>query len=195
MISAHVADASAAVAGARRSPSPAVVARKGVKAWIARRWNRVRRIGKSQRGATALEYALVAPLLFGVIFVAIETTVMLFADASLETAATRVTRIGKLGVPEGMDCETAVRRELERTLSRWVASPADLRIDVMLYEPGLPFDDVDDESYVPVCDAGGRGDMVIYRLGFDRPGLTGFISWLGVDMLRFERIVMIQNEP
>lgn len=158
-------------------------------------WPQVRRLVRADHGAAALEYALVAPLLFAVLFVAIETTVMLFADASLETAANRVTRIGKLGVPEGMNCETAVRKELERTLSYWVSSPADLRIDVKLYEPGMPFGDVDDEDYVPVCDAGERGDMVVYRLGFDRPGLTGFIAWLGVDMLRFERIVLIQNEP
>jgi len=166
-----------------------------LKTWLARRWQRVRRLGRAQRGVAALEYAIVAPLLFGVIFVAVETTVMLFADSALETAANRVTRIGKLGVPEGMDCETAVRAEMERVLSRWVASPADLRIDVKVYEPGMPFDDVDDESYVPVCDAGDRGDMVVYRLGFDRPGLTGFVTWLGGDILRFERIVLIQNEP
>lgn len=162
---------------------------------LKRGWRRLRRLDKAQKGATALEYALVAPLLFGVIFVAIEVTVILFADSSLETAAGRVTRIGKLGVPEGMDCDTAVRTEMERILSRWVDSPADLRIDVKVYEPGMPFDDVDDDDYVPVCDTGDRGDMVVYRLGFDRPGLTGFISWLGMDIMRFERIVMIQNEP
>ena len=165
------------------------------KAWLTRPWNRLRRLGKLQRGVAALEYALVAPLLFGVIFVAVETTVMLFADSSLETAASRVTRIGKLGVPGGMNCEQAVRAEMESILSRWVSSPEELRIDVKLYEPGMPFDDVDDESYEPVCDAGDRGDMVMYRLGFDRPGLTGFVTWLGVDVLRFERIVVIQNEP
>lgn len=165
------------------------------RAWLSRSWNRLRRLGVAQRGIAALEYALVAPLLFGVIFVAVETTVMLFADSSLETAASRVTRIGKLGVPEGMNCEEAVRAEMERILSRWVASPEQLRIDVRLYEPGMPFEDVDEEGYEPVCDAGDRGDMVMYRLGFDRPGLTGFVTWLGVDVLRFERIVVIQNEP
>src|SRR5690606_5790932 len=88
------------------------------RAWLCRSWNRLRRLGVAQRGIAALEYALVAPLLFGVIFVAVETTVMLFADSSLETAASRVTRIGKLGVPEGMNCEEAVRAEMERILSR-----------------------------------------------------------------------------
>lgn len=166
-----------------------------LKAWLARPWSGLRRLGKAQRGVAALEYALVAPLLFGVIFVAVETTVMLFADSSLETAANRVTRIGKLGVPEGMGCEQAVRAEMERILLRWVSSPQELRIDVKIYEPGVPFQNVDDENYVPVCDAGARGDMVMYRLGFDRPGLTGFVTWLGVDMLRFERNVVIQNEP
>lgn len=172
---------------------PDCCSRKNARVW--RGWARLRSLGSDQKGVSALEYALVAPLLFAVNFVSIEVTVMLFADSALETASRQVTRIGKLGVPENMDCESAVRQELERHLSRWVSSPADLRIDVKIYEPGMPFDDVDDESYVPVCDAGGRGDMVVYRMGFDRPGLTGFITWLGIDMIRFERIVIIQNEP
>jgi Flp pilus assembly pilin Flp len=152
---------------------------------------------RDRRGASALEYALVAPLLFAVVFVAIEVTVILFADAVLEGTANRVTRIGRLGVPEGSTCEGAVRRTLEDNLDGWVVDSTDLRLDVRVYTPGqgIRFDDVDDEDYTPICDAGERGDIVMYRLGLDRPGLTGMLSWLGIDIVRLERTVVIQNEP
>jgi hypothetical protein len=72
-----------------------------------------------------------------------------------------------------------------------------LHVDATIYRPGasneLP--DFDDDGYVPVCNTGGRGDMIIYRLGFDRPGFTGIMSWLGIPVLRFERTIVIQNEP
>lgn len=149
------------------------------------------------RGASALEFALVAPLAILVLFFSLEMGIVMWADASLEAAATRVARIGQLGVPDGTSCDEAVRGIFEDRMSSWVYDAAQLRVDVKLYSPGayngLP--DVDDPAYVPVCDAGQRGDIVIYRLGFDRPGFSGILNWLGISLLRFERTVIIQNEP
>lgn len=158
---------------------------------------RGRRLARAQRGASALEFALVAPLLFAVLFVSIEVTVILFADAVLEGTANRVTRIGRLGVPEGSTCEDTVRRAVDDGMGGWVVDSTDLRLDVRVYSPGqgVRFDDVDEEDYTPICDAGERGDIVMYRLGLDRPGLTGMLSWLGIDIVRLERTVVIQNEP
>lgn len=149
------------------------------------------------RGVTALEFALVAPLAILVLFFSLEMGIAMWADASLEAAASRVARIGQLGVPAGLTCDQAVRQVFEDRMGSWVYDAAQLRIDVKLYSPGgnngLP--NVDDPSYVPVCDAGTRGDIVIYRLGFDRPGFSGILNWLGIRLLRFERTVIIQNEP
>lgn len=149
------------------------------------------------RGVTALEFALVAPLAILVLFFSLEMGIVMWADASLEGAASKIARIGQLGVPAGLTCDQAVRKVFEDRMGSWVYDAAQLRIDVKLYSPGgnngLP--DVDDPSYVPVCDAGTRGDIVIYRLGFDRPGFSGILNWLGIRLLRFERTVIIQNEP
>lgn len=162
-----------------------------------RQVNKARRGRLASRGVTALEFALVAPLAILVLFFSIEMGIVMWADATLENAASRVARIGQLGVPEGTTCEQAVRGTFESRMSSWVYDRAQLRVDARIYHPGadnsLP--DVDAEDYKPVCDTGGRGDMIIYRLGFDRPGFSGIMSWLGIQLLRFERTVIIQNEP
>lgn len=158
---------------------------------LKRQWSRLRR---NQQGVSALEYALAAPLLFAVIFVAIEVAFIMLADAHLDVAANRVARMGRIGITG--DCQQAVNKVMNDTLSGWISSNSAMYTDAKIYTPGgdNTFGDAYDENYIPpVC--GGRGDMVIYRLGFYRPGLTGFISWLGLSKVRFERVVLIQNEP
>lgn len=149
------------------------------------------------RGVSALEFALVAPLVILVVFFSLEVGIMMWADASLETTAMQVSRIGQLGVPEGKTCEQEVRGMLEQKMGRWVYDPSSLRVDVRIYTPGedISLPDPDDEDYQPVCDTGSRGDMVIYRLSFDRPGFTGVMAMLGTSVFRIERTVIIQNEP
>lgn len=160
---------------------------------MARR-SRLRRLWRDRRGIAALEFALVAPLAFAVLFVAIEIAVIMLADAHLDIAANRVARMGRLGISG--DCDTAVRNVMAETLKGWVGSSA-IHIDAKVYTPGAnnAFTDLDDASYTQSCDAGERGDMVVYRLSFDRAGLTGFISLLGGDSIRYQRTVLIQNEP
>lgn len=157
------------------------------------RW--CRRLRRGQRGIAALEYALIAPLLFAVLFVTIEVTFIMLADSQLDTAANRIARMGRIGI-DG-DCRQTVQAVLDDTLSPWVRTSRPSYIDVKIYRPGdnAPFPDWEEVDYQPECDDGARGDMVIYRLGFYRPGMTGFISWLGGDRIRFERVILIQNEP
>ncbi|MEE3651085.1 MULTISPECIES: TadE/TadG family type IV pilus assembly protein [unclassified Brenneria] len=154
-----------------------------------------RLLRRNPRGVSALEFALVAPLLFAVVFIAVEVAFIMLADAHLDIAANRVARMGRIGI-EG-DCRQAVRGVMKNTLSTWVSSEKAIYVDARIYTPGEDnqFSDLNDENYQPVCDAGKRGDMVIYRLGFDRPGLTGFLFWLGYNRMRFERVILIQNEP
>lgn len=149
----------------------------------------------NEKGVSAVEFALVAPILFAVLFVAIEVIVILFADATLEATANKVTRIGKLGVPENQTCESTVKNIVTDSLAGW-AKEGSIFLDVKKYTPGanneLP--EIED-GYEPICDAGERGDIVMYRISITRPGLTGFLHWMGLDIIRLERFVIIQNEP
>jgi len=154
-----------------------------------------KRLRKCQSGISALEFALVAPAFFILLFLSIETSFSLIADAMLDRTANRITRLGKLGI-DNEDCTQRVMSELQDGLSFW-ADTTRIYADVKIYTPGVDsyFDDIDDETYIPVCNAGERGDMVIYRVGFEKPGLTGILSLFGANLLRFERVLVIQNEP
>lgn len=164
---------------------------------------RIRGLWRNQTGVTAIEFAIVAPLIFIVIFLSLEVAVMLIADSTLDRAASRVVRQAKvLEIDEtgfkGNDCHEWVMDIMEDTLSIW-ADGRNLHADAKIYKPGEDnsFKDINDPDYKDkiVCDMGNAGDMVVFRLGFDRPGITGLISLMGLDFFRFERTVIVQNEP
>jgi len=49
-------------------------------------WTPLRRFGRNRKASAAVEFALVAPLFFGMLFAIIETALMFFASQVLETA-------------------------------------------------------------------------------------------------------------
>lgn len=155
---------------------------------------RLRHGPASQRGATALEYAMVMPLLFSVIFVSIEITFILFADAQLEAAASILTRAGKVGIKDSSgnlvrpSC-TDLQNIFQESLSGWVYgnNAANLHFDARIYGA--------DGTTSTSCSSGAAGDMVLYTIGVDRKGFTGFITLLGRSgTWRSERSLLIQNE-
>lgn len=158
--------------------------------------NRLKRrllhLWRNQRGGAAMEYAIVAPLFFLVLFMSVEITFALLGDATLERAASQITRTGKVGIRG--ECGNTVYNMLNERVSFW-ADTKNLRADVKVYQPGDDNRFVDDDTYVPECNAGDRGDMVLYRLGFDKPAMTGIFAMFGLNFFRYERIVLIQNEP
>ena len=45
-----------------------------------------------------------------------------------------------------------------------------------------------------LASAGGRGDIVTYRVWFERPSFTGILKLVNVDLYHFERRIVVQNE-
>lgn len=160
-------------------------------------WRRTfRRLWRDHRGVTALEFAIVAPLFFMVLLMSVEVTFALLADVTLDSAASRITRMGKIGVfAQEADCQSAVKAEFEKTLGIW-ADRENVYVNAKLYKPGetITFDDKNGQ-YDPACNTGDRGDMVVFRLGFDKPGVTGVLALMGLNLFHYERLVVIQNEP
>src|SRR5258707_5624430 len=55
--------------------------------------NVLRRFGRSRRGSAVVEFALVAPMFFGLLFAIIETALMFFASQVLETITQNSARV------------------------------------------------------------------------------------------------------
>ncbi len=155
---------------------------------------RKRRLG--QRGVTALEFALVAPTAILVLFFAIEMGIMMMADATLGRVANEIARQGQTNRLDGSNCTRSIKSLLSAGMSSWVFDDEKLFVDVRVYEPGkytkLP---IDDPNYQPQCNMGGRNALMIYRLGFTSTGFSGILSWLNIKIMRFERSIILQNEP
>jgi len=158
----------------------------------------------NQRGATALEYAMVMPLLFSVIFVSVEITFLLFADAQLEAAANIMTRNGKIGIKDPATgkltrptCDQLLTI-LKNSISGWVYSnkSANLWFTTTIYAAGGGSPAAGCDSRVAGgTGSGAEGDMVLYSINVKRTGFTGFITLLGQGSTwQSQRTLLIQNE-
>lgn len=158
----------------------------------------------NQRGATALEYAMVMPLLFSVIFVSIEVTFILFADAQLEAAANAMTRYGKIGIKDPATgnltrptCDQLMT-VLRNSISGWVYNnkAANLWFTTSIYSAtGGPATAGCDSRVAGGTGSGAEGDLVLYTINVNRTGFTGFITLLGQgNTWQSQRALLIQNE-
>lgn len=154
-----------------------------------------RRRRHGQRGVTALEFALVAPMVFLVLFFVIEIGIMLMADATLGRVANHIARQGRLNKLSSANCTASVRTLLEDGMRGW---GKDFIVDVKVYSPSDSVSvnaSVFNENYTPTCTLGTENSLMVYRIGFQSSGFTGIIRWLSVDDFRFERTIILQNEP
>lgn len=150
-----------------------------------------------QRGVTALEFALVAPTAILVLFFSIEMGIMMMADATLGRVATAIARQGQLNTMGGASCTSRVRAMLASGVSSWVFDPDNIEVTRLdTYEPddfGPPVPT--EPASTSMCSEGGPGAIMVYQLGFKSTGFSGVLSWLDVDFLRFQRTIILQNEP
>ncbi|MGE8356075.1 MAG: TadE/TadG family type IV pilus assembly protein [Microvirgula sp.] len=179
-----------------------------------RRW-------RDDSGASALEFALVMPLVLILIVGTIDVAIAMLADGFLEQSVRAASRLGlTTTVPSGgKSREDAIREIIQNGVGNWVGKDNVLHIETRTYTSfanvGQP-EPCGDDSYKktgtctgPFTDinhnetwdadmggsgAGGRGDIVSYRVWFDRPSFTGILGLLGRDLYHFERRIVIQNE-
>jgi Flp pilus assembly protein TadG len=102
--------------------------------------NAIRRFRRNRRGSAAVEFALVAPVFFALLFAIIETGLMFFADQVLETGTQDSARLmyTHQAYDTGMD-ETAFKTDLcgrISTLFNCTGNLASLTVDVQYYAPG-----------------------------------------------------------
>lgn len=155
---------------------------------------RRRRLG--ERGVTALEFALVAPTVILSLFFAIEMAVMMMADATLGRVAADIARQGQMYKLNSADCTGNVRSLLASGMSNWVYDENNLIVEVAIYERGaFSPDPPATGNYEALCSNAGRNALLVYTVGFTSPGFSGILRMLNIDIMRFQRGIILQNEP
>lgn len=99
----------------------------------------IRTLPRDAKGATIIEFALVAPVFFFVIFCIIELGLLLFSQVALESATMQVSRASSLGgTSNGCDRACTVRRLVEQK-TRGLINGERVRVEARpLAQGGLP---------------------------------------------------------
>lgn len=176
-----------------------------------------------QRGVTAVEFALVAPVLFLFIFGIIEFSQIMFTKSVMEGSTNITSRLGKTGyVESGKSREDMLRALLvERTSG--ILDPEKIEIQTLVYDSfkdigkAEPFTDSNGngqwdigEAFVDVngdgvwnsdlgkAGLGGAGDIVVYKVAYNWPIQTPVMNEFLGDVhgnLPLRVSVVVRNEP
>lgn len=168
--------------------------------------NILRRFRRNHRGSAAVEFALVAPIFFGLLFAIIELALVFFASQLLETVTQDSARMIMTGQAQSAAYTQAQFKNLVCTKVVALFDCVNgISIDVQSYSAfsALNLTDPIDASknfvppnnYVP----GGPGDIVVVRLFYQWPILvTKFkydISNLSGSKRLLSATAAFQNEP
>ena len=177
---------------------------------------------RDRSGAAGVEFALTGPLFILTILGTMEIGMILSTEALMEGAVRDAARFGVTGQDEAE--RLAIIRDIIADRTIGLVDTDEAQIDVLTYgsfdvigapEPfvdGLPFNGVYDvgESYTDInangqwdpdqglASAGQSGEVVLYRVTYDAPSLTGFLNHLiggDDDVVQLVASIAVRNEP
>ncbi|MBN9007718.1 MAG: pilus assembly protein [Rhizobiales bacterium] len=165
------------------------------------------RFRSNQRGSAAVEFAIVAPLFFALLFAIIETSLVFFASQSLETAVQDSARMIMTGQAQTakMTKQGFKQNVVCTHMSALFDCANGIYVDVQSYPTGFggvtiadPINGgnfVDNTQYNP----GGPGDIVVVRLFYQWPlfvtGLGYNIANLSGSKRLLSATAAFKNEP
>ncbi|KRR01307.1 pilus assembly protein TadG [Bradyrhizobium jicamae] len=167
--------------------------------------NILRRFRRNRRGTAAVEFALVAPIFFGVLFAIIELALVFFASQILETVTQDTSRLIMTGQAQNSSFTQAqFKNAVCAKLTVMFDCVNGISIDVQSYtafssvnvaDPIVSGNFVPPNNYTP----GGPGDIVVVRLFYKWPL---FVTGLGFNVANIsgnKRLLTataaFQNEP
>ena len=168
--------------------------------------NILRRFHRNKKGATAVEFALVAPMFFAVLFAIIEMALVFFASQILETVTQDTSRLIMTGQAQNAAFTQA---QFKNAVCAKLVTMFDcvngVSIDVQSYTQFSTVDISDPidagKNFVPPNNylPGGPGDIVVVRLFYKWPlfvtGLGFNIANVGTNQKLLTATAAFQNEP
>ena len=166
----------------------------------------LRRFRRNRRGSAAVEFALVAPIFFGLLFAILELAMVFFASQVLETVTQDSARVIMTGQAQNASFTQAQFKNL--VCSKIVAMfdcVNGISIDVQSYSAFASVNIADpidaSKNFVPPNNylPGGPGDVVVVRLFYQWPVfVTGFgfnLANIGTNRRLLTATAAFQNEP
>jgi Flp pilus assembly protein TadG len=168
--------------------------------------NILRRFRRNRKGTAAVEFALVAPIFFGVLFAIIELALVFFASQILETVTQDTSRLIMTGQAQNAAYTQATyKNAVCAKLTVMFDCVNGISIDVQSYptfasvniadpiDAGKNF--VPPNNYLP----GGPGDIVVVRMFYKWPlfvtGLGFNVANIGSNQRLLTATAAFQNEP
>ncbi len=145
------------------------------------------------RGISALEFALVAPLVILVLLATVEYMLLMMADTTLESSADRVTRQIRYHWPSQQNCASRIAMEAGMQLDSWVADSGDLVVESENVWPRAANLPAVDPALLPCTDE--AAGLVTYRLTLERAGVLGVFQSFDIPALQLERLILVRNLP
>ena len=143
------------------------------------------------RGVSALEFALVAPIVLLTLFFTIEIGILMMTDATLTRVSGEISRSLQVHKGEhGVNCQNYIEERMKQGMHPLVEEGFFVRRESR-YGAGEQFPRADATVQ---CSGASPGELLVYTVGFERTGFTGILSTLGISIMQLERRLLIQNE-
>jgi len=176
-----------------------------------------------ENGATALEFALVAPVFFLLLFGIIEFSLIMFTKSVMEGATSMTSRLGKTGYSADGISRQQTLINLLAEKSRGIMDPEKIEVTTLIYESfnsigdaepftdsngngqwdaGETFNDVNGNGQwdddMGRAGLGNAGDIVVYKVHYPWPLKTPGVNALIGDSkgsIPLDVSVVVRNEP
>ncbi|MFL9963026.1 pilus assembly protein [Paraburkholderia sediminicola] len=143
-------------------------------------------------GVSAIEFALLSPLVFFLVLGTVELALDMIVDASVQIAAQSASRTGLTTTAPATGTRAAQAQSIVmNTLGGWQKIGGTVTITTVNYGT---YNNVGTSNYQ--TNMGGFGDVVSYQITVTLPnGFTGLPRYFGVPLpLTFQRNYLVQNE-
>ena len=160
----------------------------------------VGRLGRDRSGASAIEFALVAPIFIALLFAILETGLVFLASQTLETATADAARLVMTGQAQNMTAEQFKTKTCEFIPALFDCSK--ISVDVRAFDavPTIPPAIVDGHFTNNVTfNAGKRSQTVVVRLFYEWPLVVTGIGYNVSNIAGNKRLLTataaFRNEP
>jgi Flp pilus assembly protein TadG len=169
----------------------------------------LRRFRRNRRASAAVEFALVAPIFFALLFAILETAIMFFAGQVLETMAQNSARMVLTGQAQNSSWKVADFQTYVCGQNPGLFNCNNIFVDVESSSPGSSFSSITIGSQIDASNnfisnnlqysPGGPGDIVVVTLYYQWPlfvtGLGYNISNISGSKRLLSATAAFQNEP